>query len=260
MSTRVAPIEFNIPPWPDLYALKVGTGESTLIVIEIENVGAIPFRSIDLYGRIHNNGSWWVQVASLGEWASFTPEKVIGFQGSNPYELQPGEKTLIQFNCTAFNDLKLEFRSLGDFSVSPKPITKAKVAFFLTTSKSSVTGSSGGGGSTGFDSTAANAWLTTKDTDDLNEGLNHLYYTHSRVLTVTAPYRMSFTDANLSVANLLGVAHNMGEVPTEFVVINNLGRRVMPSDIKDITANSVVFDFTGMRPLIGTYTLSLSRR
>lgn len=71
-----------------------------------------------------------------------------------------------------------------------------------------------------------------------------------------ANYRQQITAANLSVAGLLPVTHNLGVIPSCVVVWDENGYLIELLDyIQVINVNTIVINFSSFLPLTGTWQL-----
>lgn len=72
-----------------------------------------------------------------------------------------------------------------------------------------------------------------------------------------ASYRQSFTNASLTVANLLVVTHNLNSYPTAIAIYDSAGELVFPDRIEYLTANTLAIALTSFAPLTGTWQLAI---
>jgi hypothetical protein len=70
-------------------------------------------------------------------------------------------------------------------------------------------------------------------------------------------YTTVFTNANL-VAGILTVNHALNGMCLHVSVIDSLGKRIIPTNVTDITANSINVDLTGFAPISGTWRVRVS--
>ncbi len=71
-------------------------------------------------------------------------------------------------------------------------------------------------------------------------------------------FAMTFTYANLSIANLLPVMHGLNLYPGSVVVWDSTREQIMPDRINYINLDSISIDLTSYAPLVGTSQLIVS--
>ena len=72
-----------------------------------------------------------------------------------------------------------------------------------------------------------------------------------------AKFSQSFTDADLSVADLLPVNHGLNSNPAGVLVLDNEGERVTPDNLEVLSLNSLALNFQSFRPLTGNWSVQI---
>ena len=77
--------------------------------------------------------------------------------------------------------------------------------------------------------------------------------------TSSSDYERQFTQADLSVAGLLPVNHNLGNRPSGIRVWMGTGENIEPDEIEIVTVNAIAVNLQSFQPLVGTWTVSITR-
>ena len=75
---------------------------------------------------------------------------------------------------------------------------------------------------------------------------------------VAPAYETTFTDANLSIAGLLSVVHNLDPSPSAVAVWNPDGEIVLPDGINFVNDAAIAIDLASYQPLAGTWKVSVT--
>lgn len=70
-------------------------------------------------------------------------------------------------------------------------------------------------------------------------------------------YERTFTEADLTVAGLLPVNHNLNSYPSAVGIFDGNTEQVQPDKIDILTTDSLAIDLSSYRPLIGVWTVSV---
>lgn len=74
--------------------------------------------------------------------------------------------------------------------------------------------------------------------------------------TVTT-YERTFTEADLTIAGLLPVTHNLNSYPSAIGVFDNNTEQIQPDKIDILSPNTLSIDVSSYRPLTGVWTVSI---
>ncbi|MBL1176877.1 hypothetical protein [Pantanalinema sp. GBBB05] len=88
--------------------------------------------------------------------------------------------------------------------------------------------------------------------------------TPTRIVEVGSPnssgsssYDSSFTQADLSIANILPVTHGLNTYPSAVTIWNASGESILPDRLEVLTDNAVAIDLSSFAPLAGTWRVSI---
>ena len=67
----------------------------------------------------------------------------------------------------------------------------------------------------------------------------------------------SFTQADLSIANILAITHDFGIYPSSVVIWDSTFEQIQPDDVAYINANSLSVSLSSFAPIVGIYTIAI---
>lgn len=73
----------------------------------------------------------------------------------------------------------------------------------------------------------------------------------------SSSYDRSFTQADLSIANILPVTHGLNTYPSAVAIWNASGESILPDRLEVLTDNAVAIDLSSFAPLAGTWRVSI---
>lgn len=71
-------------------------------------------------------------------------------------------------------------------------------------------------------------------------------------------YERAFTQADLSIADILAVAHGLNTYPSGICVYDEIGALIEPDDVFIVSVNAIATDLKSFAPLNGTWTISIT--
>lgn len=70
-------------------------------------------------------------------------------------------------------------------------------------------------------------------------------------------YQRTFTQADLSIAGLLPVEHNLNLYPSAIALYDSSGEWVLPDRVEYFISNTLAIDLTSFTPIQGVWTLRI---
>jgi len=74
--------------------------------------------------------------------------------------------------------------------------------------------------------------------------------------TVTPPYQATFTQADITVANIYPLIHGLDGYPSGITVWDSFGQVMGPDNIENVSINTASVYLTSFVPIVGTWTVS----